>query len=150
MKPIRTIAFAALLAFSAGLAGAAAQTESKSRITVKDGKDVKVTGCVVAAPGSKDAGYQLTNVADKKGALPDYVLLGKDDDDFAKAVGHRVEIEGLAADRGGKVEVETKSKTEVENGKDRESRTKSTVKGDMPGLTLLSVKSMRTIAAVCP
>ncbi|HTI37187.1 MAG TPA: hypothetical protein VL484_06495 [Vicinamibacterales bacterium] len=149
MKPIRTIAFAAVLAFAAGLAGAAAQTESKSKITVKDGKDVKVTGCVVAA-GEKDAGYHLTNVADKKGTLPDYVLLGKDDDDFAKEVGHRVEIEGLAADRGGKVEVETKSKTEVEHGKDRESHTKSTIKGDMPGLTLLSVKSMRTIAAVCP
>ena len=92
----------------------------------------------------------LTNVADKKGTLPDYILLGKDHDDFEKALGHRVEIDGLAADRGGKVEIETKTKTDVDHGKDQESHTKSTMKGDMPGMTFLSVKSMRVIAAVCP
>jgi hypothetical protein len=149
MQPIRTAAVA--LAFMlAGLAAVAAQSDSKSKVAIKQGKDVKVTGCVAPSAGGKDAGYVLTNVADKKGTLPDYILLGKDNDDFEKEVGHRVEIDGLAADRGGKVEIETKTKTDVEHGKDQESHTKSTMKGDMPGMTFLSVKSMRVIAAVCP
>ena len=148
MKPIRTVAVAIALALS-GAVALTAQTESKSKITIKDGKEVHVTGCVAVAPGGKDAGYVLTNAADKKGALPDYTLVGKDDD-LDKAVGHRVEINGLAADRGGKVEVETKSKSKVEHGDDQESHTKSTMKGDMPGMTFLSIKSLRIIAAVCP
>ena len=149
MKPIRTAGIALALAMSA-LVAVAAQNESKSKITIKDGKDVTVTGCVAAAPAGKDAGFVLTNVADTKGTLPDYTLVGKDDHDLEKLVGQRVEISGLAADRGGKVELETKTKTKVEHGPDQESHTKSTMKGDMPGLTFLSVKSIKAIAAVCP
>ena len=148
MKPIRTAAFATALAL-AGVTVVAAQNASKSKITIKDGKEVSVTGCIATSPGGRDAGYILTNVADKKGTLPDYTLVGKDNDDFEKHVGHRVEIDGLAADRGGKVEVETKTKTKMEHGHDQESHTKSTMKGDMPGMTYLSVKSLRMIAAVC-
>ena len=148
MKPIRTLGLAVALALS-GVITLAAQTESQSKLTIKDGKEVTVTGCVATAPAGKDAGYVLTNVADKKGALPDYTLVGKDDD-LEKEIGHRVEITGLATDRGGKVEVETKTRTKVEHGDDRESHTKSTMKGDMPGLTFLGVKSLRVIAAVCP
>ena len=150
MKPIRTAAIAAALAACGFVAVAAAQGDTKSKIEIKDGKQVTVTGCVAPSAGGKDAGYVLTHVADKKGALPDYTLVGKDNDDLEKHVGHRVEIEGLAADRGGKVEIETKSKTNVEHGKDQESHTKSTIKGDMPGMTFLSVKSLRMLAAVCP
>lgn len=149
MKPIHTAVVAVALTLSVVAIGSA-QSESKSKITIKEGKEVKVTGCVAPAPGGKDAGYVLTNVADKKGRLPDYTLVGTDNDDLQKHVGHRVEIDGLAADRGGKVELETKTKTTVEHGKDQESHTKSTMKGDMPGLTFLSVKSLRMIAAVCP
>jgi hypothetical protein len=148
MKPIRTIGLSVALALATAMT-VTAQNESKSKVTIKDGKEVSVTGCIAAAPGGKDAGYVLTNAADKKGTLPDYTLVGKDDD-LDKAIGHRVEITGLAADRGGKVEVETKTKTKVEHGHDQESHTKSTMKGDMPGLTFLSVKSMKVIAAVCP
>lgn len=153
MKPIRMLALALALSGSAFATLAAQnekQTETKSKITVKDGKDVTVTGCVVGAPASANAAFLLTNVADKKGSLPDYTLLGKDNDDLQKHLGHRVEISGLAADRDGKVEIETKSKTKIEDGPDRESRAKATVKGDMPGMTYLRIKSMRMIAAVCP
>jgi hypothetical protein len=153
MKPIRTLGIALALACST-LATLAAQnekqTETKSKITVKDGKDVTVTGCVATAPASANGAYLLTNVADKKGSLPDYTLTGKDNDDLQKHLGHRVEISGLAADRDGKVEIETKSKTKIDDGPDRESRAKATVKGDMPGLTYLKIKSLRMVAAVCP
>lgn len=152
MQPIRRAGIAVVLAFAGATFAAAqnrAQTETTSKITIKDGKEIKVTGCV-SAPNTRDAGYLLTHVADKKGTLPDYTLVGKDGDDLEKHIGHRVEISGLAADRDGKVEVETKIKTKVEDGEDRERRTKATMTGDMPQMTYLRVKSLRMIAAVCP
>jgi len=135
----------------------AAQTDVKSKITVKDGKDVDVTGCVASAPSGAGDGYVLTNVADKKGTRPDYRLVADDDDsakgltkDLAKHVGHRMQISGKATDRDGKVEIETKTTTKIEHGDDQETRTKSTQKGDIPGTDYLSVKSMKMIASTCP
>jgi len=134
----------------------AAQTDVKSKVTVKDGRDVDVTGCVASAGRAGD-GYLLTNVADKKGTRPDYLLVADDDDlskaltkDLAKHVGHRMQISGKATDRDGKVEIETKTKTKVEHGDDQETHTKSTQKGDIPGTDYLSVKSMKMIASTCP
>jgi len=149
-----TLTMAALcLATAATLA---AQTDVKSKVTVKDGKDVDVTGCVASAGRAGD-GYLLTNVADKKGTRPDYLLVADDDDlskaltkDLAKHVGHRMQISGKATDHDGKVEIETKTKTKVEHGDDQETHTKSTQKGDIPGTDYLSVKSMKMIAATCP
>src|SRR4051812_39703121 len=54
-------------AFCASLAAQATKTEVKSKVTIKGGKDVKVTGCVQAA--TTGSGYVLTNAADKTGAL---------------------------------------------------------------------------------
>ena len=80
--------------------GVAAQTTeqtTKSKLSVKDGKDVTVTGCV--EPMASGTGYMLTNVADKRGALHSYMLVS-DDVDLTKHVGQRVEIKGKATDRG--------------------------------------------------
>ena len=116
---------------------------------VKDGKEVNVTGCVASATSGSGNGYMLTNVADKKGALHNYVLVS--DDELSKHVGHRVQISGRAADRGdGKVEIDTKTKTKVAHGDDKETHSTSTMKGEMPGMAFLSVKSLKMIAAVCP
>src|SRR4051812_23293996 len=128
--------------------GAGAQTESKSKITVKDGKDATVTGCIERT--SSGEGFMLTHVADKGGAMHDYMLV-TDDNDLAKHLGHRMQIEGKITDRGdGKVKVETKTKTKVEHGDDKETHSKSELKGDMPGVPFLGVKSMKMIAAACP
>ncbi len=90
------------------------ETETKSKITIKEGREVTVTGCM--APAAGGARYILTNVADKKGALHDYVLVS-DRNDLAKHVGHRVQLRGKATDRGdAKVETETKTTTKVEGG----------------------------------
>ena len=132
----------------ASLGAAPQQTEMKSKIEVKDGKSVDVTGCI--APMASGTGFMLTNVADKNGAMHSYMLVA-DDGDLSKHVGHRVQITGKAADRGdGKVEVDTKTKTKVEHGDDKKTHSKSTVKGDMPGVAYLGVKSVKMIAAVCP
>jgi len=136
-----------ILTCSLAVAGAvtlgaqSSETTTKTKIEVKDGKDVKVTGCV-EANSSGSGGYLLTHVADKTGALHQYVLVS-DSDDFSKLVGSRVQIEGKAADRGdGKVEI--KSETKVDGpGKD----TKSKAEGSGP---YLGVKHMKSIAASCP
>jgi hypothetical protein len=137
----------ALMAVSTVALGAqTSQTETKSTITVKDGKSVTVTGCVI--PTSGGTGFMLTNVADKSGALHNYMLVS-DDGDLAKHVGHRVRIEGKITDRGdGKVKIETKTKTKVEDGDDKESTSKSEIEGSGP--SYLGVRSVKMIAAVCP
>ena len=147
MKLISITLCAAALAIS-GLAADAGQTEVKSKVTVKDGKDVNVTGCV--ARTASGSGFMLTNVADKKGAMHSYMLTA-DNQDFSKHVGHRVQLEGKVTDRGdGKIEVETKSKTKVEHGDDKETKSKSMMKGDLDGVPYLGVKSLKMVAAVCP
>jgi hypothetical protein len=129
-----------------GLGAQTSQTDTKSTVTVKDGKSVTVTGCV--APTSGGTGFMLTNVADKSGALHNYMLVS-DDKDLAKHVGHRVRIEGKATDRGdGKVEIETKTKTKVEDGDDKKTTSKAEIEGNGP--SYLGVRSVKMIAAVCP
>ena len=117
------------LAGAVSVGAQSSESTTKTKIDVKDGKDMKVTGCVA----SEGAGYVLTNVADKKGTRPDYMLVD-DDHDVAKHLGHRVQISGKATDRDGKIEVETKTKTKVKHGDDQETSSKSTLKGDMPGM----------------
>lgn len=140
------IALAVVLA--TGLAAAQdLDGKSKTKVEVKDGKDMKVTGCVERAP---EGGFMLTSVANKDGALGSYILAraeGHDDiDDIGKHVGHRVEIDGTAADQGkGKITVESKSE-----GTSGKTEAKSELKGDLKGIPYLGVKSIRMIAAVCP
>src|SRR4029079_3470035 len=95
--------------WSAGLSAQTKETETKSKITVKDGKSVTVTGCVAPSPGG--TGVVLTNVADMTGALHDYMLVPPDGD-LAKHVGHRVQLSGKVTDQGdAKIKFETKETT---------------------------------------
>jgi hypothetical protein len=114
------------------------ETTTKTKIDVKDGKDLKVTGCIA----SDGAGYMLTNVADKSGDLHSYMLVS-DNEDFSKLVGQRVQIEGTVADsHHGKVEIKTETKVDGP-GKDTHSK----VEGKGP---YLGVKHLKSIAASCP
>jgi hypothetical protein len=147
MKLIRTtFCLAALCA--TGLGASSGQSETKSKVTVKDGKEMTVTGCV--QPTGSGNGYMLTNVADKKGSVHNYMLVSHDED-FSKHVGHRMELSGKVTDRGdAKIEVDTKTKTKVEHGDDQKTHSKSEMKGDMAGVPYFGVKSMKMIAAACP
>jgi hypothetical protein len=150
MELIR-MACSVAVACSIDLGAQAAQTESKSKITVKDGQDVTVTGCVqpTASGTASGTGFMLTHVADKTGAMHNYMLVS-DDGNLAKHVGHRMQIEGKVTDKGdGKLKVETTTKTKLD-GDDKETKSKSEVKGDMAGARFLGVKSMKMIAASCP
>jgi hypothetical protein len=124
---------------------ALAQDKPKTRIIVEDGKEMTLTGCLER---NAEGGFTLTHAAGKDGAVASYILarLDSDEDDELDAlkdhVGHRIEIQGKAADRGqGRIRVKTDSgKTE----------SKSEVKGDLSGLPFLGVKTSRMIASVCP
>ena len=121
------------------LGAQSSETTTTTKIEVKNGKDVKVTGCVEAGA---QGGYVLTNVANKRGALHDYMLVS-DNDDFSKVVGHRVRIEGKAADRDrGTVEIKTETKVD---GPARDTHSK--VEERAP---YLGVKHMKMYAASCP
>ncbi len=128
---------------------AQSDTTSKTKITIKDGKSVEVTGCV--APGIPSGSYVLTNVADKRGSMHNYLLIANDADDLKKHVGHRVQIDGKVTDRGDdvKVKIETETKTSTEAG-DRKTESKSEMKGDAVALPYLGVQSIKMIAASCP
>jgi hypothetical protein len=132
----------------AAAVGAQTQTESretKSKIAVKGGKEVQVTGCVEPTAN----GYMLTKAADKEGALHSYMLVSEEVD-LSKHVGHLVQVTGNATDRGdASVKTETKTKTKMEHGDDKETVSKSEVRGDLAGLPFIGVKSVKMIAGAC-
>ena len=131
-----------------GLGAQTSEKTTKTKIEIKDGKDVTVTGCVKS--GASGTEYMLTNVADNSGAMHSYILVS-DDDNLSKHVGHRVQIQGKAADRGdGKVKTETKTTMKVEHGDDKETKATSEVKGDLTAMPYLGVKTVKMIAASCP
>jgi len=123
------------------------ERKSQTKVSVQDGREIKVTGCVER---NTDGGFTLTNAANKEGALGSY-LLASDNDDLKDHVGHRVEITGKAADQGkGKIKVETKNESRQSDGDKAKTTTKSEMKGDLKGLPFLGVKQVRMLAAVCP
>jgi len=118
------------------------QTTEKSKVEIKGGKEVKVAGCVEPAPGG---GYLLTSAStgDMK-----YMLVTNDD--LSKHVGHRVEVKGTATDQGdAKVKVEDKVKTEGDHSDDKTRTSTREVKGDLPNMHYLGVKSLKMISGSC-
>jgi hypothetical protein len=119
-----------------GLAAQSGTTTTKTKVDVKDGKEITVSGCLANNPGG---GYMLTTTTgDMK-----YVVIT--DDDLAKHVGHRVELKGKAADRGdGKVKIESTTKSG-----DEKAKAKTEVKGDMAGMHYLGMKSLKMLSTSC-
>jgi hypothetical protein len=131
-----TLGVAAMCAV--GLGAQSGTTETKTKVEVKNGKSVKVSGCLERNPGG---GYMLT---DREGGLK-YALVT--DDDLSKHLGHRIEVSGKAADKGdGKVKIDSKVAT---SGNDK-TEVKTETKGDdMAGMRYLGVKSVKMISASC-
>lgn len=130
-----TVGLAAICAV--GLGAQSGTTKTKTKVDVKDGKEITVSGCLERNPGG---GYMLTTT---QGAMKYAVVT---DDDLAKHVGHRVELKGKASDRGdGKVKIESTT------GKgDDKSTAKTEIKGsDMSGMRYLGMKSLKMISASC-
>ena len=144
MMKLTTLTCTLAIAGAVVLGAQSSETTTKTKIEVKDGKDVKVNGCV--APGFA-GGFVLTNVADKTGTLHRYILVS-DDHDFSKEVGHRVEIEGKVADaRHGTVEI--KKETKMEGVGEKRNSTLET-SGDPASTLYLGVKHMTMVSVSCP
>lgn len=130
------LCLAAICAVGLGAQSGTTETKTKTKIDVKDGKTVTVSGCLAANPGG---GYMLTNMrGDQKYALVT-------DDDLSKHLGHRMEVTGKAADRGdGKVKIESTGTT----GSDK-TKVTTELKGDTADMNYLGVKSVKMIAKTC-
>jgi hypothetical protein len=122
------------------------KTTTNTKIEVKGGKDVTVIGCLERRPSGN---YILTDIREKRSVDPArYALLTSED--LSKHVGERVEIHGKAVvDGDGKISVESKTKTEVENGKDLETKSKTEGTSGALDMPLLGMTSMKTLSSTC-
>jgi trehalose-6-phosphatase len=134
------------LACSVGVAAQSTTVKSESKVEVKDGKDVTVTGCV--GRSASGTSFTLNNVEGKGVTSRAFILVGNDDlDDH---VGHLVQVKGKAANVGdGKLEVTTKTRVDRDDADDKETETKTKVEGDLAGIPFLGVKSVKMIRASC-
>jgi hypothetical protein len=151
---VRNLLCAAFVSLLSGgvvaLADVRQDTKSKTRITVEEGKDVAVTGCVVR---TGEGNLALTNGADKDGAVGSYMLLAEGDvlDILKDHVGHRVELKGKAADKGdGRLKIKSESEVRTSEGDRKKRESTTNVEGDLDGLPYLGVKTVRMLASVCP
>jgi hypothetical protein len=121
--------------------------KTETKISVKEGRDVTVTGCVTAQPGENS--FALSNVSDRERELGNYLLVGEVGE-VREHVGHFVEIEGKAADRDkGKVEVKTRTEIERDGEKDSTRKTKTQIEGDLTGLPYLAVEKVKMLRPTC-
>jgi hypothetical protein len=122
------------------------KTTNKTTVEMKGGKSVTVTGCLERR---ESGDYMLTSIRDVRGMDPSrYALVT--DDDLSKHVGERVRIEGKTVSPGdGTVAAKSETKTEVESGKELE--TKSQTEGTTGALDMpfLGVKSLKTLSSSC-
>ena len=150
MQNIRTTATTLGLAVACTLALTAQTQETKTttntKIEVKGGKDVTVVGCLERRPSGA---YILTDVRERCTSDPSrYAVLTSED--LSKHVGEQVEIHGKAVANGdGKISVESKTKTEVENGKDQETKTKTEGTSGLLDMPVLGMTSMKTLSSSC-
>jgi hypothetical protein len=148
---MRRILIATLFASCAALVSAQTQTsetKTKTTVTVKDGRDVKVIGCIQRNADS--TGFILTDVTGASGISTRYRLVDDDRNDLEERVGYRVEIKGKAADSDD-AEIKTKSETEVKvNGeKTGERQTERKAEGAVGFVPYLGVKAIKTLAKTC-
>ena len=114
------------------------ERKEKTKIEVKGGKDVTVTGCLARSSGTTD--YVLTSET----GLIKYAVVT--DDDLSKFVDKRVEAKGKAADeKNGSVKIDRK----VEGTTGDKAEVQAERKGDDTLMPYLGLKSMKALAPSC-
>ena len=146
MKHVFTVT-ALALTISAGAAAQSTKVKSETKIEVKDGKDVTLTGCV--GRSASGTAHLLNDVDGTDVKSRSYILVG--DVDLDDHIGHLVEIKGKASDLGDDAKIEVKTKTEVErdDADDKETESKTTLEGDLAGVPYLGVKSVKMVRSTC-
>ena len=136
-----TLGIVAICTLGAGAQTSTTKKEDKTKIKVKEGKEITITGCVERNPGG---GFMLTD--SRTGGMK-YALVT--DDDLSKHLGHKVEVRGDATDKGdAKVKIESKVKGTTGGTKGDKKEVKTEHKGDL-GLHYLGVKSLKMISTSC-
>lgn len=143
-----TIAIGLAVACVAALSAQTQETKTttKTKVEMKGGKSVTVMGCLER----RDNGdYMLTSIRDVQGMDPSrYALVTNDD--LATHVGERVRIQGKTVSPGdGTVSVKSETKTEVENGKDLEMKSRTEGTTGTLEMPFLGVKSLKTLSSSC-
>jgi hypothetical protein len=138
------VALAGFCVFTAAAQEIKTTTKEKTKMEVKEGKRIEVSGCM---DRSLEGRYVLTNDV---GGLK-YLLVT--DDDLSKYIGRRVEVKGLATDKGdAKVQIEKTvgSSGEVDGKKvdDQKTKTKTEIEGNV-GMPYMSVKSIKKLSDSC-
>jgi len=137
MKLIGAALIVAFIVVSAAAQSVTTAQTNTSKIDIKGGKKVTVTGCIAKNPGG---GFMLTD--SQTGGMK-YALVT--DDDLAGYVGRRVEVNGKVTDQGdAKMKIESKVV-----GTSGEANAKTEVKGDLGGLHYLGVRSVKAIPGSC-
>lgn len=148
---MRHLRSAIVVCFLSAATAALAQDVSektKTKITVEDGKDVTVTGCIRR---TSEGNLTLVHGAGKDGPVGSYILVGDDLDDLDDHVGHRVELKGTAVDQGdGRLKIKSASEVRTSGGDRKKRESTTSVEGNLEGLPYLGVKSVRMLANVCP
>lgn len=145
-RSVMAIGLAAICAAGVNAQTQETKTTTKTKIEIKGGKDMAVTGCLERGANGD---YMLTQVRENHRLDPSRFALVTDED-LSKHVGTRVRIEGkTVANDKGKVLVETKTKTDVENGKDQETKTKIEGTGGAFDMAFLGVKSLKVLSSSC-
>jgi len=143
-----TVALGLVAMCATGLAAQSQDTKTTTttKIEIKDGKEMTVIGCLTKNVGGD---FILTKFNDNRLVNPmQYALVSSDD--LAKHVGKLVEIQGKAvADGKGSVSIESKTKVDVENGKDREAKVKTEGSVGASQMPYLGVSSLKTLAGSC-
>jgi len=123
--------------------------EDDTKVKVKDGRDVELTGCVETTSGARVLHADQRSHGRKKGAATHNYFLVGDTGDLKNHVGHMMQIKGKVSDRGdAKLTVETRTKVEREHAPDSNSKGKTEVKGDS-NLPFLAVSSVKMLRASC-
>lgn len=137
MKTIGT-AFCLAAICAVGLGAQSGTTTTKTKMDVKDGKNIEVAGCLEKNP---DGGYMLTTT----GGSMKYAIVTNDD--LSKHIGHHVSLKGKAADRGdGKVKIES---TTTGKGEDKTKESMEMKGSDMAGMHYLGLKSLKMLSKSC-
>ena len=122
------------------------KTTTVTKTEIKGGQDLTVTGCLERGPGT-DFVLSVVRQTGERGPTR-YSLVTKND--MSKYVGHRVEIHGKAVTDGqGTVTTQTRTKTEVGNNPDQETKTRTEGTSGVLATAFLSVGTIETRASNC-
>ena len=124
--------------------------QPKTKVKIEDGKDMTVTGCLSRGA---DGSFVLSNLSGDSKRRPSYQLIleDKDDtDDYAKHVGHKVEVKGKVPQEGQRTRDQVEDEDRDQGRRRWKTESKRELKGDLSWFPVLAAKSVKMVSAVCP